>query len=452
MKRVLIVFSLLIVLELSPAFAQVGVVPPAATSGEQRPPTDSVSAYVAPDGMTPEQLVERALTVNAGILAIRQRMIEAQGLLLQAGRHPNPTLEVGGANGSALGSSGEHGFDIGLTYPIELGGKRSRRLDVGQAEVELAGREVATRERDVATDIKGRYVDALIAARNLDSSGRLVALTERSYALVTARVAQGEAAPLEQGLLRVELARLRADRLLFESQLQQALLDLKTLAGLDVDSPLRLREGWQPPPMTTPVEQLVTVALAARPDFAAARQEEQVGEANVRLAEAEGVPDMTAFVRYGRTASQFPQLGLGPSGRPVAISDLDNVLSFGGSVDLPFGNRNKGNVQAGTARAAAARLRRQYLEEIVRREVRAGYLRYDAARQAHDALGRDGVSQARENINVLRASYELGETRLLDLLAEQRRAIEIERAYNETSREYFLARIELERVLGTAVR
>lgn len=425
----------------------------AATKREgQRSVADAIVAYVAPDGMTPEQLVDRALTLNADLLATRQRTTEAHGLLRQAGARPNPSLEVGGASGSVLGSPGEHEFEAGLTQTIELGGKRSRRLDVGRAELELAGRDVATRERDLATDIENRYVEALTAVRNLESSARLVTLMEKSYGLAAARVAQGEAAPLEQGLLRADLARLRADRLLFESQVRQALLDLKTLAGLDVDYPLRLRDDWRPPPMTTPPEQLVAVALASRPDLAAARQEEQVRAADVRLAQAEGTPDLTAFVRYGRTASQFNQLGLGPGGLPVPIRDLDNVLSFGGSVALPLGNRNQGNVQAGTARAAAARLRRQYLEETVRREVRAAYLRYEAGRQAHDALERDGVNQANENVNMLRASYELGEARLLDLLAEQRRAIEIERAYNETSREYFLARVELERVLGTGVR
>jgi cobalt-zinc-cadmium efflux system outer membrane protein len=161
---------------------------------------------------------------------------------------------------------------------------------------------------------------------------------------------------------------------------------------------------------------------------------------------------VAAFVRYARTASQFDQLGLGPNGLPVPIRDRDNVLSVGASVSIPLRNRNQGNIQAATARSAAARLRRQYLEAIVRREVQAAYLRYQAAQQAHDTLARDGVNQAKENVNVLRASYELGETRLLDLLSEQRRAIETERAYNEASREYFLARVELERVLGAGVR
>ena len=448
-KQILTAAALLITSAVCPLSAQIV---PAADRDGQRADTDVAKAYIGADGMTARQLVERALTANAGLLARRQRTTEARGLWQQAGLRPNPTVETSGASGSILGSPGEQELDVGLSQTIELGGKRDRRLDAGQAGVDLATREVAAHERDLAIDIETRYVEALIAVRNLESSARLVALTEQSYRLAAERVAQGEAARLEQGLLRAELARLRADRLLFENQVQRDLMELKTLAGLDVESPLRLRGERAPASVTTPLDQLTADALASRPDLAAARQEERVAEADVRLAQAEGTPDVTAFVRYTRTASQFEQLGLGPGGVFVPIRDRDNILSIGASVAIPFSNRNQGNVQAAGARVAAARLRRQYLEETVRREVRAAYLRYQAAREAHEALERDGVNQATENLNVLRASYELGETRLLDLLSEQRRAIETERAYNETSREYFLARVELERVSGTGVR
>ncbi|MEK6630141.1 MAG: TolC family protein, partial [Acidobacteriota bacterium] len=266
--------------------------------GGQRPLADVVAAYLVADGMTAQQLVDRALTLNSDLLATRERTSEARGLWRQAGLRPNPNVEASSASGSVLGSPGEHELDVGLTQTIELGGKRRRRLDVGQGGVDLALQEVAARERDLAADIKTRYVEALIAVRNLESSARLVDLTEQSYRLAAARVAQGEAAPLEQGLLRVELARLRADRLLFESQVQRALLDLKTLAGLNVGYPLRLRDDWEAAPIAPPPDQLVATALASRPDLAAARREEQVREADVRLAHSEGVPDVTAFVRY----------------------------------------------------------------------------------------------------------------------------------------------------------
>ena len=60
--------------------------------------------------------------------------------------------------------------------------------------------------------------------------------------VVQARVNEGESAPIELNLLRVEVERLRSRRALVEGRLQATLLRLKALAGMPAAEPLRLRE------------------------------------------------------------------------------------------------------------------------------------------------------------------------------------------------------------------
>lgn len=74
-----------------------------------------MAKYVDPvRGTGVEELIQMALTRNADLLAARQRINEAQGLLLQAGFRPNPGFEVSVTNGSILGRLGGAGVDARL--------------------------------------------------------------------------------------------------------------------------------------------------------------------------------------------------------------------------------------------------------------------------------------------------------------------------------------------------
>ena len=60
--------------------------------------------------ITLEDLVRASLARNHGVLALRQRVAQAQGLARQAGVRPAPTVEAEGASGRPFGSVGEEQF------------------------------------------------------------------------------------------------------------------------------------------------------------------------------------------------------------------------------------------------------------------------------------------------------------------------------------------------------
>jgi outer membrane protein TolC len=59
-----------------------------------------------------------------------------------------------------------------------------------------------------------------------------------------------------------------------------------------------------------------------------------------------------------------------------------------------------------------------------------------------------GVRLARQNLDVVRQTYELGRGTLGDVLTEQRRYLEIEQEYTAVLREAFEARASLEFAQG----
>lgn len=415
--------------------------------------TISLPVYLDPTaGMRVEELVQRALAQNAELLAARQRATEAQGLLLQAGFRPNPGFEVSVINGSILGSAGEREITVGYAHTFELGGKRERRVEVAQLGAELARLEIADRERRLKADIKAHYGEALAAIRNLEMAGRLLELTQQGYQITVARVREGEAAPFEQGLVQVEVGRIESDRLLFENQVTRAILELKTLAGMNLNEPLRLSGDLSTPPLTISLSEAIERAFVERPDLKAAQVEEKLADAEVRLAHAEAIPNLIGFARYSRVNSRFDQFGLNGGGALVPIRDTDNLFTAGVSITLPTRNRNQGNIQAAVARREAAQLRRQFIEQVVRREVNAAYSRYETARRALEIFDQRVIGQAQENLRIIRAAHNLGELRVFDVINEQRRLIDTQKAYTEVLKEYYLALVELERAIGAPIR
>src|SRR2546430_2107002 len=79
------------------------------------------------------------------VLALRQRVVQAQGLKRQAGIHPAPTLEAEGASTRPLGSAGEEAFSAAFTQPIETSGKRTNRVRVAELSITLAEAELDER-------------------------------------------------------------------------------------------------------------------------------------------------------------------------------------------------------------------------------------------------------------------------------------------------------------------
>src|SRR5947209_7038861 len=96
------------------------------------------TAHAQERSLTTRELVQLALERNRDLSAARERVAEAQGLLRQAGVRQNPTLELEGTTGQPLGTHGEEEYSAGFFQPVELGGKRGKRIAVGSAGVTLA--------------------------------------------------------------------------------------------------------------------------------------------------------------------------------------------------------------------------------------------------------------------------------------------------------------------------
>lgn len=404
----------------------------------------TLTKYVDPvGGLTADEAVAFALANNSELQAVRQETEVARAMVKQARLRPNPMLDVGG---SRMIAGTDNSVMVSGILPLELGGRRAARVRVAEREVEMREQMLADRERLLAAEVRAKFGEALAESLKLGFIEELLLTTRRGYRLVVARVVEGRTSPLEQNMVLVEVNRLRSMREISEGKVEVALLELRNLIGQKPEEALRLKGDFNnllDPPM--PIAEATAFALAERPDIRAARAAERLAEAQIEEARAAGRWDASVNAGYQRMRSGFPVRGVNDAGELEPIESVFNFVTFGLTINLPVRNKNQGAIEAAVAAVEVARLRREFAELTVRREVAASYARYERAARAMEIFRTGVQGQSQANLDVIRQTYELGSKTLLDYIAEQRRFIEVESEFIDAMLQTYLARVEIER-------
>lgn len=395
------------------------------------------------DGMSVEEAVRYALANNKGLQADRKGIDEAAGKLRQAGLKANPMLDTSGT--ASVNDTAMQNFSVGVELPLEPG-RRKRRINVAEAELERMRMEVAESERKLTAEVRMKYGEVVETARQLELLEGLLKLNRESFALVKARVEEGVGPRLEQSQQSVELGRIEARRVAIASRLAVRLEELKLLLGMD--DGVTLRDEFVSRPLSLTRDQLIEQALASRPDLQAARAAEKVAEAMIAMAEAEGKLDLSVFGEFGIQRWRFDQSGFNESGQLVPVQMNMRMVRGGVRIMLPTRNRNQGSIEAAVAALSAARSRREFLESVVRREVSAAYEMVRGAERVLGTYTDELLAAAETNFRIQQSSFDLGHARLTDVLMEQQRLVELQIDHNEALKEYFAAHVELARTIN----
>jgi cobalt-zinc-cadmium efflux system outer membrane protein len=396
---------------------------------------------------TVDDLVRAGISNNRDLAAVRERIAEAKGLKRQAGVRPAPSLSLNGTTGKPLGTIGQEEYGAEYSQSIETFGKRGKRIRVADFSIGIAEADLQQRSLQLAFEIRTAYAEVQAERHKLGILGDLIGLNQDTLRLTEARVKEGDVAQLEASLLKVEISRADVSRRSAQGRLTSAELELRRLAGLDRDTPIP--DADTPAPTPIDLDALKREALEDRSDLKTARLEEEQQASGIDLARAEAKPDVTLSAGYTRQDNQFDGLfGFNTAGSLSPIRSQDNMLNFGVSIPLRTSRSGAGNVQAATARASGARLRREYLEKNIPSEVEDAYQRWRTAAESLQMLQSGVLDPSTNNLAVIREAYKLGQLRLLDVLNEQRRLVDTQMAYIDAQADLARTWAEVERAAG----
>ncbi len=397
------------------------------------------------NGLSLDQAIARALEHEPSLQATRSGIDVAKGRRQQAGLRPNPSVtferreEPSGTDNQTM---------VAVEWPLDLF-RRSGRIAVAEHEITATEHSVADRERMLAADVRSRFGEVLAAIRELALLDDLVSATRRQHELLRSRVAEGATPPLDRDLLEIELRRLEADRLLQLGRTEAATFGLKRMLGYEPDASLTVRDTLQDIVLLESVPRSTTQSsMEHRADVREAEARIGVADAKIDHAQRDGRFDVSVFASYARMDAGFPQIGLSAAGAPERVHGIFHYVAAGARLTLPALNRNQGDVAAARAERAGAAASYEGARLTARNEIAAATARDERAHDAVKLYANGAEALARQNLNVVGQSYELGRVTVFDVLSEQRRFLDVERAYTEALRAAYEARTDLRLATG----
>lgn len=383
------------------------------------------------------QTVEYSLQNNGELKALREEKGVREGAKIKAGLYANPVLEVEGATGALTGSPSENSVSLGVSQEFLTAGKRARRMQTADRELEGFLWQIADRERLLKEELQTVFYDFLLAGKRVELAERSIELNKQLLEVTKERLAAGDIPELEANLARVEAARSEGKKIDAERELQPARMKLFSLMGFPTDEQAEFSGALEPKPFNKRLEEVRLLALTKRPDVKALDAEKAKGEAEIALARAERIPNVTAGIAFKRESTAIEVGG-------SEAKDRDYIISMKLSVPIPLFDRNQAGIREAQARKWSAENRYHFAGRTIEREVEAAYARLSTAEKSLSIYANEIIPQLEENLKLAQEAYRLGEVGILTVIEEQKKFYEVNDGYLTAlyTRQAALARLE----------
>jgi len=390
---------------------------------------DPVSAQSAAGRLTLDDAVALAVRANP-VLRVKQFEYQAVGANeITAGLRPNPTAtylaeQFGGGSASQV----QHTFSIG--QPIELGGKRQRRLESARAATRVTGHELEDVRRQILFQVKKAFTDALVAREGLSLVEQNMRALDDLERIQRFRAEKGDISELE--LLRIEVQRFALERDAADARQTLRVARIAVRAATD---PAQVAEDFEvvgelvDRDVAPAAADLYRRALDHQPDLRAAEAARAKARADVGLARANAWWDVTPQVEYQR---------IGP----------DNTIGFGISVPLRIFDRNQGEIARARAETQRVDAVREAMAVQVLSEVDTALAALRTERQKLDLLRDVYLPKARRARDTVEFAYRRGGVSLLDYLDAQRTYRDTTTEFVRSLGNYWTAYYQLEAAVG----
>ncbi len=392
--------------------------------------------------LTWQQVRERFETTNPTLLAGRMGIDESRAQEITAHLRPNPDFTAATDYMHPFRSYGafeDAQPSVSLSYLFERMGKRDLRWESAKKGTAVAISQLADQERSLLFTLRGAYIQVLQQKAVLALAKEDLAYYDHVLDVSGERFKAGDIA-------RIDLDRLQLQRVQYESDVQTALVNLRTakiqllmllndrtsVEQFDVTGPFDFSDR------ISPLEEFRTIALETRPDLLAALQAVDQARTNYKLAEANGSTDPTVSIDAGRL----------PESTQPAPSTY-----WGLSITIPLRifDRNQGEkLRTKLDIGRSERLKDATLAQLYS-DVDTAYATLGSTMTLLKPYKEKYLEQALTIRDTVTFSYERGGASLLDFLDAQRDYRGVQIAYLNLIGSYLSAAAQLNLAVGKEV-
>lgn len=380
-----------------------------------------------------EDAVIRALNRNPVFQAKLQALGVSQAAVNGAGipTIQNPQIQLGtGRRSSPEGNSLD--WSLGLSHQLELGGKRSSRIQVAQSQFQEAEAQLRLLALQLAYEVRQSFVQVQVAHLRAQNMNQLLKLSEKFVEVAGLRYEAGETTQLELNLALAERGKARAESLLAQRDVVTAQLALTQQLGAQKDELPEVSSDVVLPLELPEAAELLPKALSMRPEFLVTQRAALVAIAEEALANSQNTSDLSLNLGWAQEGNE-------------------DVLAAGVGLSIPLWNRQQGAI--GTARATKrkAQFEEKAWEFQISRELTLASARYLAIRQVVELYEKEVLTSFEENAQLLNESFKNGRVDFLRTASVQRELAQQQQRHLEILEEALLALVEWQRVSGQAL-
>lgn len=287
------------------------------------------------------------LKQNLQLIAERLNIDLADAAIVQAKLWDNPELSVGSVNlwSTDAQREGEKEFipplfgsfarntqfSVELSQLIQTAGKRGKLIKREKVSKEIAIQEFEEVLRGLKVEIRKSANEIIylqsyqkILSEQKSSLGQLITAYQK-------QVAQGNIAKSELLRLQSSLLELENESNDIQIDMNEQQKTLKTLLNIPPSILIEIEDNTETTqnPDDLSLANLLEMAAEFRPDIKTSRLQTQYHEKSLAYEKAQRVPDLTLNANYDRFGGVWK-----------------DFIGFGVSFDIPFFNRNQGNIKA----------------------------------------------------------------------------------------------------------
>jgi HAE1 family hydrophobic/amphiphilic exporter-1 len=335
--------------------------------------------------------------------------------------------------------------EASVAQALYSGGKVTAALRGGAAAREEGRADLAQTRDDVTLTVKQLFYSVLLASATASIQQDNLASAEEHMRTISERYKMGLDSDLNVLRQQVEVANAKPALIAARNQVELGLTMLKDALALDVDRPVVLAGELGAPNGMPSYEKAAEVALARRPEVAAAHQRALVAQETINLDAADGRPQLSLFGNI-QWNGQGQSLNLGPNERGT---------SSAAGLNMTFPVFTGGQVHERVAQARLAYEKILEEEAQTRRDVLV-----DVKRQwlgAEEALERaeseeTAIGQGRRALDSTEVRYKAGRASQLDLIDTTLALNRTRTNYVQALNDYWTSLAALERAAGVSLK
>jgi len=404
----------------------------------------------APVHLTLDQCLSLAIRNNPQILSSRYDVMESLERITEVRAAAFPTINLSAGADRLLRQSGQSGaspdpyssFSIGLSaqYYLFKGFRTVSAISAAQSSLEASSHQHEGNIQDLILQVNQGYYRLLQAGHTVKVAEKSLESARYHLEFAKARFEAGLATRSDILKAEVEVSNSNLTLIRSRNNLLSSQGSLNILLGQSVDAPLDVVDDLQDLRQKEPTDfrSLLALANKHRPELLGMNSQLQAQRSNIRSAQGNLLPWISADANYSFSGA--------------ALSSLNKGWSFGLSLSYPvFSGFSLASRMAQEKIAFQAMdKRKSSLEQRISLDVWNAFLALNEAKERIENT-RIFLENARENLGLAEEEYREGAGSMIEVIDAQTSVVAAEVSFIEALADFKISLAALDRALGIDV-